>query len=132
MQCIFGRRTFPELTQVWCVSGTFSDLPRSIEEACHHYGANTDSADEQQKMFWLQFQESARPQVFGDKLKQLVELQQTSRPTMEDLCRAIWPRDPLPTSYLGLVRLLQEASAQVKLWKKLACTEGARQDFVAV
>ena len=87
---------------------------------------------EQQKAFWLQFQDPARPQVFGDKLKQLAELQRAAKPAMEDLCKALWPRDPLPTSFFGLVRRLQGAGAQADLWKRSACLEGARQAFAAV
>lgn len=49
-------------------SGAFSDLPRSVEEVCHYFGACADPV-EQQKSLWLQFQDLARPQVFGDKLK---------------------------------------------------------------
>ena len=51
---------------------------------------------------------------------------------MEDLCKALWRKDPVPTSCFGLVHRLQEASAQVDLWKRSACTEGARQAFASV
>lgn len=40
--------------------GAFADLPRSVEEACQHFGASAAPA-EPQKAFWLQFQDPARP-----------------------------------------------------------------------
>lgn len=69
LKCVSGRRAFPGLTQVWRMLGAFSDLPGSVEEACMYYNANPDSANEQQNMFWLKFQDPACPQVLGDKLK---------------------------------------------------------------
>lgn len=51
---------------------------------------------------------------------------------MEDLCIALWPSDPLPTSFFGLVLCLQGATAQVELRKRSTCLEGARQAFAAI
>lgn len=51
---------------------------------------------------------------------------------MEDLCKALWPRNPLPTSFFGLVRRLRGASAHADLRKRSACLKGAWQAFAAV
>ena len=101
LQCVFGQRSFPGLTQVWRLPAAFPDLPRSAEEACQFFNANPDAADEQQKLFWLQFQDPARPVLLGDRLKQLEELQKMARPAMEDLCRACGARTPCPPATSG-------------------------------
>lgn len=117
---------------MWRLPAAFPDLPRSAEEACQFFNANLDTADEQQKLFWLQFQDPARSVLLGDRLKQLEELQKMAQPTMDDLCRALWRKDPVPTSYFGLVRRLQEGRDRVDLWKTSTCTKGARQAFAAI
>ena len=101
-----------------------------MEGACQHFGGRDDTAE--QKSFWMQFQEAARPQLLGDQLKQLAELHRTAKSALEDLCIVLWPSDPLPTSFFGLVHRLQGAVAQVKLWKWSACLEGAREAFAAI
>ena len=101
-----------------------------MEDACQYLGGRDDAAE--QKAFWMQFQDAARPQLLGDQLKQLAELHRTTKPALEDLCIALWPSDPLPTSFFGLVQRLQRAVTQVELWKRSACLEGAREAFAAV
>lgn len=114
------------------ISAAFSDLPHSAKEVCQFFNANPDAAYKQQKLFWLQFQDPARFVLLGDRLKQLEELQKVARPAMEDLCRALWRKDPVPTSYFRLVHRLQEGRDRVDRWKTSACIEGARQAFAAV
>lgn len=53
LQCIFGSQAFPELTQNWRISGAFSDLQQSVEDACQHFSGRDDAAE--QKSFWMQF-----------------------------------------------------------------------------
>lgn len=55
-----------------------------------------------------------------------------TKPALEDLCIALWPSDPLPTSFFGSVQRLQRAVPQVELWKRSACLEGVREAFAAV
>lgn len=104
-------------------AGAFTDLPRSVEEACQHFGASAAPA-EQQKAFCCSSKtrriskSSAQAEASGGA-------QRAAMLVMEDLCKALWPRDPLPTSFFGLVRRLQGASAQADLWKRSACLEGA-------
>lgn len=88
------------------MSGAFLDLPLYVEETCQLFSTPTSPPNKEQKAFWLQFQEQGRPQVFGNKLKQVAELQQAAKLAMEGLCKVLWPRDPLPTSFFGLVPLL--------------------------
>ena len=53
LQCVFRREVFPVLTQKWRLSGEFSDLPLSVEQACRYYGRHEGGTDE--GSFWLQF-----------------------------------------------------------------------------
>ena len=41
---------------------------------------------------------------FIDQLKQLVELHQAAKLAMKDLVVRLWPAEPIPSSYLGLVK----------------------------
>jgi hypothetical protein len=89
------------------------DLPRSASDACHYYGSR--KGDAEQKAFWAQFQVPSHPPLLNDQMKQLMELYRMARPAMEDLCINLWPTEPLPSSYFGLIQRLQSASPQVHL-----------------
>ncbi|XP_020150077.4 uncharacterized protein [Aegilops tauschii subsp. strangulata] len=120
-----------ELRQVSEIAaGTFVDLPRSAADACQYFNEREDAAE--QKAFWAQFQVSSHPPLLGDQMKQLMELHRVARPVMEDLCNALWPAEPLPSSYFGLIQRLRSASPRVQLWKRSACLEGARQAYASV
>ena len=44
---------------------------------------------------------------------------------MKDLIVWMWPSDPLPSSYLGLVKRLVNACPRLEVIKRSACIEGA-------
>ena len=52
---------------------------------------------------------------------------------MSDLAmRDVWPTEPSPSSYIGLVKRLADALPRVEAIKRSACTEGARMAFSRV
>ena len=51
---------------------------------------------------------------------------------MKDLIVRMWPAEPIPSSYFGLVKRLVEASLRVDVLKRSACIEGARMAFAHV
>ena len=65
----------------------------------------------------------------SDQLKQLVELHKAAEQAMKGLIVQMWPGDPLPSSYFGLVRRLVEACPRLEVIKRLACIEGACRAF---
>ena len=51
---------------------------------------------------------------------------------MKDLIVRLWPAEPMPSSYFGLVKRLVDALPQIDAVKRLACIEGARMAFARV
>ena len=62
-------------------------------------------------------------------MKQLMEMHRMVEPTMKDLCICLWPDEPLPSSYFGLVQKLCDAAPRVDVLKRSTCIEGARMAF---
>ena len=65
----------------------------------------------------------------SDQLKQLVELHKETEHAMKGIIFRMWPGDPLPSSYFGLVRRLVDACPRLEVIKRSVCIEGARRAF---
>ena len=65
----------------------------------------------------------------SDQLKQLVELHKAAEQAMKGLVVRMWPGEPLPGSYFGLVRRLVNACPRLEVIKRSVCIEGARRAF---
>ena len=65
----------------------------------------------------------------SDQLKQLVELHKVAEQAMKGLIVRMWPGDPLPSSYFGLVRRLVDACPWLEVIKWFVCIEGACMAF---
>ena len=57
-----------------------------------------------ENLFCSQYLAPNYPVPFVDQLKQLVELHQAAELAMKDLIIRLWPADPIPSSYFGLVK----------------------------
>ena len=51
---------------------------------------------------------------------------------MKDVIVRLWPSEPIPSSYVGLVKRLIDALPRVEAVKRSACIEGARMAFAHV
>ena len=51
---------------------------------------------------------------------------------MKDVVVRLWPTEPIPNSYFGLVRWLADAVPRIDAVKRSACIEGARMAFARV
>ena len=51
---------------------------------------------------------------------------------MKDVMTGLWPNEPIPDSYFGLVRRLADAVPRIDVVKRSACIEGARMAFARV
>ena len=78
------------------------DLPRSISDAAQFY--HTEERKSVERSFWSQYLAPNYPVPFIDQLKQLVELHQAAELAMKDLVVGLWPAEPIPSSYFGLVK----------------------------
>lgn len=127
LQSVFGGNRFALLTRVWRSSGAFADLPRSASDAARYFASQEGHAE--QRLFWAQFQAPEHPPLLNNQLKQLMELHRMAEPAMKDLCVKLWPTEPLPSSYFGLVQKLYDAVPRIDVWKRSVCIEGARMAF---
>ena len=66
---------------------------------------------------------------FADLLKQLIELHKVDELAMKDLIIRLWPAEPIPSSYFGLVKWLVSACPRLDVIKRSVCMEGARMAF---
>ena len=62
-------------------------------------------------------------------MKQLVELHKAAEQAMKGFIVRMWPGEPLPGSYFGLVRRLGNACPRFEVIKRSVCIEGARRAF---
>ena len=104
------------LTQIRSSPGAFADLPRSISYAAEFYRAEEGSSTE--KLFWSQYIGAEHPIPLSDQLKQLAELHKTAELAMKDLIVRMWPGEPLPSSYFGLVKRLVNACPRLEAIKR--------------
>ena len=61
----------------------------------------------------------------SDQLKQLVELHRADELGMKDLIVRMWPGEPLPDSYFGLIKRMVHACPRLEVIKQSVCIEGA-------
>ena len=115
---------------MWVFPGAFTDLPHSVSDAAEHYRAEEGMSTE--KLFWSQYLGSEHPVPFSDQLKQLVELHRLAELAMKDLIVRLWPTEPMPSSYFGLVKRLVSACPRLEAMKRSVCIEGARMAFARV
>ena len=54
--------------------------------------------------FWSQYLAPNYLVPFIDQLKQLVELHEAAELAMKDLVIRLWPAEPIPSSYFGLIK----------------------------
>ena len=127
MQSKHVKETFLLLTRIESSPGALTDLPRSVSDAAEFYRAEEGSSTE--KLFWSQYIGAEHPMPLSDQLKQLVELHKAAELAMKDLIVRIWPGEPLPGSYFGLVRRLVNACPRFEVIKRSICIEGAHRAF---
>ena len=105
----------------------FADLPCSISDAAQFY--RTEEKKSAERDFWSQYLAPNYPVPFIDQLKQLVELHQAAELAMKDLVVRLWPAEPIPSSYFGLVKRIVGACPRLDVIKRSVCIEGARMAF---
>ena len=79
-----------------------------------------------ERNFWSHYLAPNYLVPFIDQLKQLVELHQAAELAMKDLLVRLWPAEPIPSSYFGLVKRIVGACPRLDTIKRLVCIEGAR------
>ena len=125
MQSKYVEETFLLLTRIRSSPWAFADLPRSVSDAVKFYRPQEGSSTE--KLFWSQYAGAEHPTPLSDQLKQLVKLHRTAEVAMKDFIVRMWPGEPLPTSYFGLIKRMVNACPRLEVIKRSFCIEGARR-----
>ena len=127
MQSKHVEEAFLLLTRVRSSPGAFVDLPCSVSDAAEFYRAQEGSSTE--KLFWSQYARAKHPTHLSDQLKQLVKLHRAAKVAMKDFIVRMWPGEPLPISYFGLIKRLVDACPRLEVIKRSVCIEGARRSL---
>ena len=127
MQSKHVEEAFLLLTRIRSSPGAFADLPCSVPDAAEFYRAQEGSSTE--KMFWSQYAGAEHSMPMSDQLKQLVELHRAAEVAMKDFIVRMWPGEPLPTSYFGLIKRMANVCPWLEVIKRSACIEGSRRAF---
>ena len=98
-----------------------------MSDTAEFYQSEEGSSTE--KLFWSQYTGTEHPMPLSDQLQQLVELHKAAELAMKGLIVWMWPGEPLPSSYFGLVKRLVSACPLLEVIKRLVCIEGARRAF---
>ena len=65
-------------------------------------------------------------------MAQWAELHKISGTAMKDVIARLWPTEPIPNSYFGLVQRLVDVVLRIDAVKRSTCIEGARMAFARV
>ena len=72
------------------------------------------------------------PGSTGDLLPELLQLHEQVRHAMQSVIQAMWPSLTLPEGLGELAEMLQGVRQRFRLWKILACRQGAREAWAMV
>ena len=70
--------------------------------------------------------------MLNEQLTQWAELHRISGAAIKDVVVRLWPTEPIPNSYFGLVQRLVDAVPRIDAVKRSTCIEGARMAFARV
>ena len=118
---------YAQLKQVWSSPDEYLDLPKSSSDAAQFYHAQEGCATE--KLFWSQFGASKRPLLLNEQMSQWAELHRISGAAMKNVIIRLWPLQPVPNSYFGLVQRVVDAVPHIDVVKRSVCIKGARMAF---
>ena len=66
-----------------------------------------------EKLFWSQFDGPKRPLLLNEQMAQWAELHKVSGAAMEEVMVRLWPTEPIPNSYFGLVQRIVDALPRI-------------------
>mgnify|MGYP005842433613 CR=1 FL=1 len=130
LQNKFGDPKYALLNQLCSSPDVFLDLPKSVSDVAQFFQAQEGRASE--KLFWSQFNVPRRPALLNEQMAQWAELHKMSGAAMKDVVVRLWPAEPIPNSYFGLVQRLSVAVPCIDIVKRSTCIEGARMALARV
>ena len=70
--------------------------------------------------------------LLNEQMPQWAELHKMSGTAMKDVIAQLWPTEPIPNSYFGLVRQLVNVVPRIDTVNRSTCSEGARMAVARV
>ena len=105
-------------------------MAASAGDAIEHFRGRGDHNLEE--LFWSQFHKPERPLSVPDRLAAFAELNRLSGLAMKYVASRLWPGEPEPKSYFGLVQQFLSSVPHVDAMKRSACIEGAQMALARV
>ena len=93
---------YAPLDRRWSPAAAYADLAKSTADAAKFFEDQGDK--EVEKLFWSQFNAPACPLPLSEKMAAVAELHRLSGLAMWSVIDHLWPKEPKPDSYFGLVQ----------------------------
>ena len=126
----FGDPRYAPLDRQWSAENTYLDLAASAADATEHFGGRGDH--ELEELFRSQFHNPERPLSVSDHLAAWAELNRLSGLAMRYVASRLWPENPEPKSYFGLVQQFLCSVSHADAMKRLTCIEGTQMALAHV
>ena len=98
----FGDPKYAPLDQLWRSSDAYLDLSKSDADATQYFQDQEDH--EAKRLFWSQFSTPRRLLLLNEQMAEWAELHRLSGLAMKAVVDHLWPKEPCPDSYFGLVQ----------------------------
>ena len=105
-------------------------MAKSTADAAKFFEDQNDK--EVEKLFWSQFSAPVHPLPLSEKMAVVAELHRLSGLAMQSVIDHLWPKEPKPDSYFGLVQQFLGVVSQIDAMRRSACIEGARMALARV
>ena len=100
----FGDPKYAPLDQLWSSLDAYLDLSKSAADATQYFRDQEDH--EAERLFWSQFSTPRRPLLLNEQMAEWAKLHRFSGLAMKAVVDHLWPKEPSPDSYFGLVQLI--------------------------
>ena len=98
----FGDPKYAPIDQLWSSADAHLDLAKSAADATEYFKDREDH--EVERLFWSQFSAPKRPLRLNEQMAEWAELHRLSGLAMKAVADHLWPKEPNPDSYFGLVQ----------------------------
>ena len=93
---------YAPLDKLWSAADKYADLAKSAADATKLFKDHEDNKME--RLFWSQFNAPACSLPSSEKTAAIAELHRLSGLAMRSVIDHLWPKEPKPDSYFGLVQ----------------------------
>ena len=105
-------------------------MAKSAADATEYFKDQKDH--EVERLFWSQFSAPKRLMLLNEQMAEWAELHRLSGLAMKAVVDHLWPKEPSPDSYFGLVQRFIRAVPDIDAVKRSSCIEGAQMALARV